>query len=103
MIKWSKENNDNKEEIIKSNIDNPNYISEIEESRIGLIDENLCEKFNLNFQDGENFSIKKSKSKKINEVYKEKLIDMDEKEKDISVLVNFFFDNQSVKIIKSSK
>ena len=81
--------NEEKEEIIRSNLGNPNFISEIEESRLSLTSDNLDDKINFNFQDNENISIRKAR--KINEVYKEKLIAMLEKEKDISVLVNMIY------------
>ena len=81
--------NEEKEEIIRSNLGNPNFISEIEESRLSLTSDNFDVKLNLNLQDNENISIRKAR--KINEVYKEKLIAMLEKEKDISVLVNMIY------------
>ena len=83
---------ESKDELTRSNLGNANLLSEIDETHGSLLTENELEKINLNFQDNE---INK-KNKKIEELYKNKFLDLKEKEKDINLLVNMiniFLDN----------
>ena len=76
-----------KKDIIKSNIGEHNYLSELEESHLSVMTENYNEK--SNFQDNGNILIKKEK--KIEDLYRAKLISLHEKEKDICLLVNMIY------------
>ena len=84
LVDMNKNEDEFKKDIIKSNIGEHKYLSELEESHFSIKTENYNEK--NNFQDNENISIKKEK--KIEELYRNKLISLHEKEKDISLLVN---------------
>ena len=87
LVDMNKNEDEFKKDIIKSNINEHNYLSEIEESHFSVLTENYKEK--NNYQDNENISI--NKEKKIEELYKTKLISLNEKEKDISLLVNMIY------------
>ena len=87
LVDMNKNEDEFKKDIIKSNIGEHNYLSELEESHFSVITENYNEK--SNYQDNENILIKKKK--KIEELYRTKLISLHEKEKDISLLVNMIY------------
>ena len=90
MIDIDQNDDENKEEFIKSNIcKNPNNnISEIEESHISVLTENDYNKINL-YNDNDKSSFKNNI--KMNELYKNKLKAMREKEKDMNILVNMIY------------
>lgn len=90
MIDINQNEDENKEEFIKSNICNNhnNNISEIEESHTSTSTENDYNRINL-YNDNEKSSFKKNI--KMNDLYKNKLKEMYEKEKDINILVNMIY------------
>ena len=89
------DNNKNEQENIKdmsiSNLGNKINFSEIEESNFSRITENDYDEINSNILDEENNSNSFKSNKKINELYKRKLFDLNDKEKDISLLVNMIY------------
>ena len=87
LVDINKNEDEFKKSIIKSHIGEHNCFSEIEESHFSVMTENYNEKNNI--QDNENISIKDEK--KIEELYRTKLISLHEKEKDISLLVNMIY------------
>ena len=92
-----KQNEDeNKEEVNLSNSGNQNNSSEIEESNYSIVNENdkknENEKSNLNSLLNENIENSSFKNKiTIKDFYKNKLSALEEKEKDISLLVNMIY------------
>ena len=90
MIDINNNEDENREEFTKSNLCNQQHnISEIEESHFSVLTDNDYEKLNINMQEYEKYSIKKNQ--KINELYRNKLKAMREKEKDINVLINMIY------------
>ena len=81
------QNEDENKEEFKSNLGNQNNYSELDGSHFSIITENDYDKSNM--QENENSSIKKTR--KIDELYKNKLTTLHEKEKDISLLVNMIY------------
>ena len=88
MVEPNQDDDEYKDETTKSNLVNVNHLSEIEDTHFSIITENDLDKNNLNC-DNENFSLKKNR--KIEELYKNKLTDLKEKEKDISLLANMIY------------
>ena len=83
------EQQENKEDTINSNSENQNNFSEIEESHSNSkMTENDCE-INSNILNNENNSVINNRN--IIELYKKKLSTLNEKEKDISLLVNMIY------------
>jgi len=89
MIDTNQNEEENKDEILKSNLGNQNNISDMEESQFSLMTENDYDKSNSNLVDNENNS--NIKNRKIDDFYKSKLSAINEKEKDISLLVNMIY------------
>jgi len=88
MVEPNQDDDENKDEINKSNLGNVNHLSEIDDTHFSIITENDLDKNNPNC-DNENISLKKNR--KIEELYKNKLTDLKEKEKDISLLANMIY------------
>ena len=92
MIDINQNEDENKEEMNKSNIGIKNNYSDIEESHFSVITENDNDKSNIdmrNNEDNESSSLKKNT--KFEELYRNKLSSLHEKEKDISLLVNMIY------------
>ena len=88
MVEPNQNDDENKEETTKSNLGNVNHLSEIDDTHFSIITENDLDRNNPNC-DNENISLKKNR--RIEEIYKNKLADLKEKEKDISLLINMLY------------
>ena len=88
MVEPNKNDDENKDETTKSNLGNINHLSEIDDTHFSIITENDLDRNNPNC-DNENISLKKSR--RIEELYRNKLTDLKEKEKDISLLINMLY------------
>ena len=90
MIDINNNEDENREEFTKSILCNQQHnISDIEESHFSVLTDNDYEKMNINMQEYEKYSIKKNQ--KLNELYRNKLKAMRDKEKDINVLINMIY------------
>ena len=88
MVEPNQNDDENKGETNKSNLGNVNHLSEIDDTHFSIITENDLDRNNPNC-DNENISLKKSR--RIEELYRNKLTDLKEKEKDISLLINMLY------------
>ena len=88
MVEPNQNDDENKDENTKSNLGNINHLSEIEDTHFSIITENDLDK-NIPNYDNENVSLRKNR--RIEELYKNKLADLKEKEKDISLLINMLY------------
>ena len=89
MIDINPNEEENRDRNIRSNLDHKNILSDIEESNFSVISENDCDKINLNMRDEDYVSF--NRHSKINDIYKNKLSVIKEKEKDINILVNMIY------------
>ena len=89
MIDINPNEEENRDRNIRSNLGHKNILSDIEESNFSVISENDCDKINLNMRDEDYVSF--NRLSKINDIYKNKLSVIKEKEKDINILVNMIY------------